>query len=127
MISAKRAQARVPRASQAPTRAAPSGDRRPVRSTARVIALTLRLGLVFTAFAYVLFVRGLRRILASIAGTLGLAEPLVAVALAVLVLGEHLAPPAIVGVLLLLAGVVLASLQPIRQPVATGALVETPR
>jgi hypothetical protein len=46
----------------------------------------------------------------------------------VLVLSEHLAPPAIVGALLLLAGVVvLASLRPFRQPVATGALVETPR
>ena len=62
---------------------------------------------------------------ASTAGTLGLAEPLVAVVLAVLVLGERLAPLAIVGGLLLLAGVALASLPPLRRR-APAALAETP-
>jgi DME family drug/metabolite transporter len=56
------------------------------------IALTAWLALISTALAYVLFVRGLRAIPASIAGTLSRAEPLVASPLAVLVLGERLAP-----------------------------------
>jgi drug/metabolite transporter (DMT)-like permease len=47
--------------------------------------------------------------------------------LAVLVLSEHLDPPAIAGALRLLAGVALASQQPLRQPVAAQALVETLR
>ena len=72
-----------------------------------------------------MFVRGLRAIPASTAGTLGLAEPLVAVALAVLVLGERLAPLAIVGGLLLLAGIALAALPPLRRPAPAAALAET--
>ena len=83
--------------------------------SARGLALTAWLGLASTAFAYVLFVRGLRAIPASTAGTLGLAEPLVAVALAVVVLGERLDALEIAGGVLLLAGVVLASVPPLRR------------
>jgi DME family drug/metabolite transporter len=90
------------------------------------IALTAWLALVSTALAYVLFVRGLRGIPASIAGTLSLAEPLVAVILAVLVLGERLAPLAIVGASLLLAGIGLASLPPLHRRAPAAALAETP-
>ena len=93
--------------------------------SARGIGLTAWLALVSTALAYVLFVRGLRAIPASTAGTLGLAEPLVAVALSVLVLGERLAPLAIVGGLLLLAGIALAALPPLRRPAPAAALAET--
>lgn len=90
----------------------------------RGILLAGWLGLVSTALAYTLFVRGLRRIPASIAGTLSLAEPLVAVVLAVLVLGEHLGPAAIVGALLLLAGIALASVPILRRSVAERPLTE---
>jgi DME family drug/metabolite transporter len=94
--------------------------------SARGIGLTAWLALASTALAYVLFVRGLRAIPASTAGTLGLAEPLVAVALAVLVLGERLAPLAIVGGLLLLSGIALAALPPLRRRAPAAALAETP-
>jgi len=46
----------------------------------------------------------------------GSAEPIVAVALAVLVLGERLARLATVGGLLLLAGIALAAFPPLRRP-----------
>jgi DME family drug/metabolite transporter len=72
------------------------------------------LGLVSTALAYVLFVCGLRGIRASTAGTLSLAEPLVAIALAVLLLGERLTLSAIAGGSLLLAGMAVASLPSLR-------------
>jgi drug/metabolite transporter, DME family len=94
--------------------------------SAHGILLTAWLGLISTALAYVLFVRGLRRVRASTAGTLSLAEPLVAVALAVLVLGERLAPLTIVGASLLLAGIAAASLPSLRRPAPVDALVETP-
>ena len=86
-----------------------------MRRSLHKLALTAWLGLVSTAFAYVLFVRGLRAIPASTAGTLGLAEPLVAVAVAVVVLGERLDALEIAGGVLLLAGVVLASVPPLRR------------
>jgi drug/metabolite transporter, DME family len=93
---------------------------------ARGLALTAWLGLVSTALAYVLFVRGLRRIPASTAGTLALAEPLVAVVLAVLVLGERLAPVTIVGALLLLSGVALAAMPALRRAAPPEPAAETP-
>jgi drug/metabolite transporter, DME family len=83
-------------------------------ASVRGIALIAWLGLVSTALAYVLFVRGLREVRASTAGTLSLAEPLVAVSLAVLFLGERLAPIAVAGGVLLLAGIAFASLPSIR-------------
>lgn len=85
--------------------------------------LTAWLGLVSTAFAYVLFVRGLRWIPAATAGTLSLAEPLVAVALAVFLLGERLALTSIVGGALLLSGIAFASLPSLRRRSAQAELV----
>lgn len=78
------------------------------------------------ALAHVLFVRGLRGIPAATAGTLGLAEPLVAVVLAVFLLGERLAPLTIVGGSLLLAGIAFASLPSLRgRPAHLDLVAET--
>lgn len=74
------------------------------------IALVAWLGVAATAVAYMFFVTGLRRITPSTAGTLGLAEPLVAAALALLVLGERLSPSETAGAALLLGGLALVSL-----------------
>lgn len=74
------------------------------------------LGLVTTAVAYLLFARGLRRLPASTVGTLSLAEPLTAATLGLLVVGERPAPAAVVGALLLLAGLLLAAGRRERQP-----------
>lgn len=68
------------------------------------------LGLAATALAYMLFVTGLGRTTASRAGTLSLAEPLVAAALGLLALGERMSGTASVGMALLLAGLVVVSL-----------------
>lgn len=71
------------------------------------------LGLITTAVAYLLFARGLRQLPAGTVGTLSLAEPLTAALLGLIVLGEHLAPPAAVGALILVAGLLLAALRPV--------------
>ena len=68
------------------------------------LALALYLGAIPTALAYVLFARGLRRLPAGEVATLTLAEPLTATALGAVVLGERPGGVAILGVLLVLAG-----------------------
>lgn len=67
--------------------------------------MALWLGLVTTTLAYVLFGLGLRGLRASTVATLTLAEPLTASALGLLLLGERLAPLAVVGLLVLAAGI----------------------
>jgi DME family drug/metabolite transporter len=68
------------------------------------IALALYLGAVPTALAYVLFARGLRHLSSGETTTIVLAEPLTAVVLGVLVLGEHPGALAAVGAACVLAG-----------------------
>jgi DME family drug/metabolite transporter len=65
------------------------------------------LAVVPTVVAYSLFNRGLRGVRSATASTLGLLEPVVAALLATLVLGERLSAVAVVGALLILAGLVL--------------------
>jgi drug/metabolite transporter, DME family len=74
----------------------------------RGLAVVGYLGVVTTAAAYLLYGRGLRALSAPVAVTLGLAEPVVAAILGVVVVGERLAPAGIVG--LVLVGVALATL-----------------
>lgn len=74
---------------------------------ARGLFVALHLGLVATAAAYALFARGLTAVPVATAVTLSLAEPLTAGTLGVLVLGERLTTGAVMGVALLLAGLVL--------------------
>jgi DME family drug/metabolite transporter len=82
----------------------------------RSLALVAWLGVAATAVAYMCFVGGLRRVTAATAGTLSLAEPLVAAVLALAVLGERLPAPAAAGALLLLGGLVLVSVPaPVRR------------
>ncbi|MGH8866810.1 MAG: DMT family transporter [Actinomycetes bacterium] len=71
------------------------------------LATAAYLGLVPTALAYLLLNRGLSRLPASTVGTLGLAEPVVATCLGVLVLGERLTPAATAGAALVLAALAL--------------------
>lgn len=78
-------------------------------STGRGSLLVLWLGVVTCASAYWLFMRGLRTTPAATAGTLSLAEPAAAVALAVVVLHERLTPAQSLGVVLLTAGLALCA------------------
>lgn len=89
--------------------------------TGRGIAVVGYLGVVTTAVAYLLYGRGLRTVPAPAAVTLGLAEPVVAALLGVVVLGERLSATAIGGVALVgVALVALAAGRPARAaPVAT--------
>ncbi|MFI0356482.1 DMT family transporter [Actinomadura sp. 9N407] len=75
----------------------------------RSLVLIAWLGPVATTVAYMCFVIGLRRVTAATAGTLSLAEPLVAALLALAVLGERLPPPAAAGAIVLLGGLVVVS------------------
>jgi DME family drug/metabolite transporter len=79
------------------------------------LALALFLGVVPTALAYVLFARGLRRIEASEAATLTLAEPLTAAVLGVAVLGEQVGGAGAAGAALVLAGLLALAIRP-REP-----------
>ena len=67
-------------------------------------ALALYLGAIPTAFAYVLFARGLRSISAGEAATLTLAEPLTATALGAVVLAERPGLLAVAGAAFVLSG-----------------------
>jgi len=58
-----------------------------------------------------MFVQGLRTVSAASAGTLSLAEPLVAALAGIGLLHEHLAAPAVIGCGLLAAGLAFASLR----------------
>jgi len=75
---------------------------------ARGLAVTIYLGVVTTAVAYLLYGRGLRSVPAPVAVTLGLAEPLVAALLGLAVLGERLSGPSVAG--LVLVGMALVAL-----------------
>jgi DME family drug/metabolite transporter len=76
--------------------------------TGRGLAVTAYLGLVTTVAAYLLYGLGLRTVAVPTAVTLGLAEPVVAALLGVVVLGERLAGPAVAG--LVLVGLAIAVL-----------------
>jgi drug/metabolite transporter, DME family len=80
--------------------------------TGRALLTVAWLGPVTTAVAYMLFVRGLRTVTAATAGTLSLAEPLVAALAGIGLLHEHLAAPALAGCGLLAAGLAAASVRP---------------
>ena len=77
----------------------------------RALVTAAWLGPVTTAAAYMLFVLGLRTVSAATAGTLSLAEPLVAAMAGIGLLHEHLAAPALIGCGLLAAGLAFASLR----------------
>ena len=79
--------------------------------TGRALLTAAWLGPVTTAAAYMLFVQGLRTVSAATAGTLSLAEPLVAALAGIGLLHEHLAAPAVIGCGLLAAGLGFASLR----------------
>ena len=85
----------------------------PLVSTRGVLILAY-LALLPMAAAYLLFGYGLRRLSASTATTLTLAEPVVATVLATTVLGERLTALSWAGLALILAGVVLVPLTPSR-------------
>jgi DME family drug/metabolite transporter len=82
----------------------------------RGLAVTAYLGLVTTVLAYLLYGRGLRTVPAPAAVTLGLAEPVVAALLGVVVLGEQLTGSALAG--LVLVGLAIGILTVGRQPAA---------
>jgi DME family drug/metabolite transporter len=83
--------------------------------------LIVFLGVLPTAVAYLLFARGLKRLSAAETATLTLAEPLTAALLGVIVLGEHLTVPAMLGGTLILGGLVVLAAPDVRRRPATVA------
>lgn len=74
--------------------------------------VVLHLGVVTAALAYILFAYGLRLVKVATAATLTLAEPLTAGLLGFFFLREALTLPALLGVLLIFAGLVVLSTEP---------------
>lgn len=86
------------------------------------MAVALHLGLIATAFAYMLYIRGLMSLPSATAVTVALAEPLTAATLGVGLLGERLTLPALAGMALIFTGLaVLALGNASRQPAAAPA------
>lgn len=77
--------------------------------TGRGVVMALHLGLVATTLSYVCFTRGVRDTPVATATLLSLAEPMTAVVLGVMVVGEDLTVRAMAGVALLLVGVTVAA------------------
>ena len=73
------------------------------------LAVAVHLGLIATALAYFLFARGLVLVPAATAVTLTLAEPLTAATLGIAMLGEQLVLSAMAGIMLLLVGLLVLS------------------
>lgn len=73
----------------------------------RGLAMALWLGLATIAVAYILFTWGLQGLSAATAATLTLGEPLTAALLGITMLGEHLSPLAVGGLVVLGAGLAL--------------------
>ncbi|MEO7007492.1 MAG: EamA family transporter [Terrimesophilobacter sp.] len=71
------------------------------------LAMALWLGVITTTVAYLFFAWGLRRLPAATVSTLTLGEPLTATLLGILLLGERLPPVAIIGLVVLAAGLTI--------------------
>jgi drug/metabolite transporter, DME family len=80
--------------------------------SAQGLALAAYLGALPTALAYILFAKGLEQIGASETATLTLAEPVTAMALGFLVLGERPGALAVAGAGLVLGGLALLAVRP---------------
>ncbi|MEV2222840.1 DMT family transporter [Nocardia vinacea] len=79
--------------------------------TPHSVALVIVFGLISTAVAYTLYLRGLSEVGAGTAAVLALLEPLTSAILAAAILGERLTPTGLVGAALLTAALVHTSLQ----------------
>ena len=86
----------------------------PLLASVQSLSIATYLAVAPMFLAYLLFGFGLRSIRSSVATTVTLIEPVVAAALAVIVVGERLAPSGWVGLGLILLGV--AALVSARQP-----------
>ena len=76
-------------------------------ATTSGLGMALWLGVVTTTVAYLFFGWGLRRLPAATVSTLTLGEPLTATLLGLLLLGERLPPVAIIGLVILAAGLTI--------------------
>lgn len=77
----------------------------------RGMLVALELGLLATTLAYVLYTRGLQTVPAATAVTLALMEPLTAATLGIVVLGERPSLPALLGMALILAGLLVLTIR----------------
>jgi drug/metabolite transporter, DME family len=82
------------------------------------LTLIMWVGLAGTSLAYAIFVYGLQRTSAPVAGSLSLAEPSLAAGLGVLILREQLTTPALIGCLLLIVGIAAVTIIDARNPPA---------
>jgi drug/metabolite transporter, DME family len=89
-------------------------------------AMALWLGAIPTAVAYLLFARGLRHLPANEVATLTLGEPVTATVLGASVLGERPGTSAIIGIVLILAGLAVLAVPRHRGAARGGRAVQVP-
>jgi DME family drug/metabolite transporter len=87
-------------------------------------AMALWLGAIPTAVAYLLFARGLRHLPANEVATLTLGEPVTATLLGAIVLGERPGASAMIGIVLILAGLAVLAVPRRRAAARAGRAVE---
>ncbi|CAB4344240.1 MAG: EamA family transporter [Actinobacteria bacterium] len=75
----------------------------------RLIAGFVYGGVATVAIAYIMFSYGVKQVGTPVAVTVGLAEPLTATAMGVLILGESIAPTGAIGLVMILVGLVVVS------------------
>jgi drug/metabolite transporter, DME family len=81
------------------------------------ILVALHLGIVTTTLSYILYIRALLTVPSATAVTLALMEPLTAATLGILVLGERPTLPAMIGIAMLLAGLLVLTIRSQPQPI----------
>lgn len=81
------------------------------------ILVALHLGIVTTTLSYILYIRALLTVPSATAVTLALMEPLTAATLGILVLGERPTLPAMIGIAMLLAGLLVLTIRNQPQPI----------
>lgn len=77
----------------------------------RGMMVAFELGILATALSYILYIRALVTVPTATAVTLALMEPLTAATLGIVVLGERLTLPALIGIGLLAAGLMILTLR----------------
>jgi DME family drug/metabolite transporter len=78
----------------------------------RGLLVAIHLGVITVGIAYQLYARGLSTVSVHATATLTLAEPLTAGLLGIVVLGESLRTPDLIGILLIMAGLLLLVIRP---------------
>lgn len=71
-----------------------------------ILQIGFLMGIPFTAIPFILIAQGVKKLGASKSGVISTSEPVMAVILAMIILGESLSPMQVVGIVMVIAGIV---------------------